>query len=407
MRKSSSTIRSRFIRRGLAVGAVVVTALAITAVPAHAEAKLVLSAVSGPSAGGNTITGQAPTTGAAPFLSTTAPVVQFQAITTAITTCSLLYKTPAGIAGASNVLTAGIVDAVTVTRINSYRIAVKIPVALALTGTNTFFKFNMCAYDSTSTTASTLLASAPYTIATKPTITNVAPVAGPALGGYQISVTGTGFTAGSTATLGNVPLSGITVNTGGTLLTGIAPPRAAGTGIQLVIISQGGTVTSNDPNNDGTVVPLDAMNFTLSNGIVVTPNTAASGSTPDLDIFGVGFSAMDFSADLAATTDPVAATPHVVLVSKSTGYDPIAANLGRPITVCTDILVLSDTELLCKLQLGGSYAVGVADSAIDTAVDVPTGVYTLQVIKDGAVAATTTIEPTAVTSGSTFTVAPY
>src|SRR5690349_7383067 len=147
MRKSSSTIRSRFIRRGLAVGAVVVTALAVTAVPAYAEAKLVLSAASGPSAGGNTITGQAPTTGTAPFLSTTPPVVQFQAITATVTACTAMYKTPAAIAGATNVLTAGYQDAVVVTRINSYRIAVKIPVTLALTGTNTFFKFNMCAYD--------------------------------------------------------------------------------------------------------------------------------------------------------------------------------------------------------------------------------------------------------------------
>ncbi|RSM54668.1 hypothetical protein DMB66_37190 [Actinoplanes sp. ATCC 53533] len=387
----------------------VVTALAITAVPAYAEAKLVLSAASGPSAGGNTITGQAPTTGTAPFLATTPPVVQFQAITTSVTTCSLTYKAVAPIAGASNVLTAGVQDAVTVTRINAYRIAVKIPVALALTGTNAFFKFNMCAYDDDITVGSTLLASAPYTIATKPTITNIAPVAGPALGGYQISVTGTGFTSGSTATLGNVPLTGVTVNTGGTLLTGTAPPRAAGTGIQLVIVSQGGTVSSNDPDNDPTNTAAP-NNFTLSNGIVVTPNTATEGSTPDLDIFGVGFAAMDFSADTAAGTSPAAATPHIVLVNKSTGYDPVPANLGRPITVCTDVLVLSDTELLCKLQLGGVYSTNAADATIDTSADVPTGAYTLQVIKTGldtGPPSAETIDATAVTSGSTFTVAPY
>ena len=398
MSKSHSTRRARLFRAGIATGAAVVTALAVTASPAFAEAKLALSASSGPTAGGNTVTAQAPTTAAAPFLASTAPTVQFQAITSTVTTCSALYKTPATVAGASNVLTAGAVDAVTVTRINSYRIAVKIPAGVVLPANFTVAKYNMCVYDAASTSASTLLASAAYSVAAKPVITNITPTSGPALGGYQINVSGTGLTSGSTATLGNVPLSNVTVNTSGTLLTGTAPARTAGSGIQLVINSLGGTVSSADPNGDATLT--DATNFTLTNGIIVTPNTAPSNTTPSLDIMGVGFSALTF-ADVDQTTS-ASTTAHVALVPKSTGY---VKNTDRMIAVCEDVLVLSDTELLCTLDLTGSLDTTQEDATFG-ATDVPDGAYNIQIIQDGADDAATPA-PTAITSGSTFTVAAY
>jgi hypothetical protein len=414
MSKSQSTGRSKMLRVGLAAGAAVVTALAVTAAPAFAEPKLTLSPATGPSAGGNTVIAQA-ATGVSAFLASTAPKVEFQAITASVTSCSNTYKAQANIAGAGGTLTAGVVPVSTagaVIRINSGRIAVTVPAELALPASFTTARFNMCVYDTDSLTTSTLLASAAYSIAAKPTITNITPTAGPALGGYTVNVSGTGFTSGTTATLGNVALNNITVNTAGTLLTGTAPARPAGSNIQLVLTTQGGTVTSNDPDNNGKIGvgvsddAASAMNFGLTNGIVVTPNTAPSGSTPSLDIQGVGFSGMSFVDATTSWTTAIDATPHIALIAKSTGYGLAAAG-ARPISLCRGVLVLNDTELLCTLDLDNSLD-PTADTATSTSADVPTGVYNVQIIQTNA-ATTTTAQAggTAITSGSTFTVAAY
>jgi hypothetical protein len=348
--------------------------------------------------------------------------VEFQAVTASVTTCSSLYKASAAIAGTAGVLTAGVVPVTaTVLRINSSRIAVTVPSGLALPTGFTTAKFLMCVYDTNSTTASNLLATANYSIAAKPTITNITPTAGPALGGYTISVSGTGFTSGTTATLGNVPISDATVNSTGTLLTGTAPARPAGSNISLVITTLGGTVSSHDPNQDG--VYTDATDFTLYNGLVVTPNTAPSGTTPNLDVQGVGFSGMTLSDTTASplgvagstgtvntdfAADSVTTTAHIVLVSKSSGYAAAAGASGtRPVTLCMNPLVLSDTELLCTLDLTESLDPTLADTT-GSNVDVPNGAYNLQIIQTGAAAATSTqYAATTITSGSTFTVSPY
>ena len=404
MSKPESPTRSiRPLRVGLAAGAAIITTLAVTASPAFAEPRLTLSASSGPTAGGNTLTAQAPA-GVTPFLASTPPQVQFQAITTAVTACRNTFTAATAATGSGTNLTAGVITATDVYRISSSRIAVTVPAGVIIpTGyTAASARYNMCVYDTTNTTTSTLLASAPYTVAAKPLITNISPVAGPALGGYTISVAGSGFTAGTTATLGNVPLSNVTVNTTGTLLTGTAPARSAGTNVPLVLNSLGGTVSSADPDQDP--VTNNPSNFTLTNGIIVTPNTAPGGTTPTIDIQGVGFSSLSF-ADSDYTT-AIAAAPHIALIAKSTGYG-LAAAAARPIALCYDAVVLSDTELLCTLDLNTTLDPA-ADTATTTGADVPDGAYNVQIIQTNAAAATAVqAAPTAITSGSTFTVSAY
>ena len=386
--------------RRATVGALAVVGLAAAASglgigPASAAAVAgTLSASSGPSAGGNTLT---MTTASAKFF--TGLAIEFQYKATATTTCSAAYSSAVAVTS-----TAGIVVVSSPKILSSTKVAFTVPATVALQGSATSANWLVCVYPGTNTTTSLLSASAGYTIAAKPTLANsgaISPASGPALGGGTVTITGTNFITGMTAKIGSAALTGLTV-VSSTTATAVVPPQAAGSAMSLTVTTTGGTATK-------------ASAYTYTNGIIVTPNTTPTATAAtDLDILGVGFSSLDFAGAVSGGsfktdgTAPSDAGAHVYIVAGA--YDPTDNSSAKTVAEageCVNVLVVSDTELICTLNTADKYNQS-GDPAIDN------GTYTITVVSNGGVDvqsgganADANYSQSIISSGSTFTVAPY
>ena len=296
---------------------------------------ITLSATTGKTGGTNTITGQASVN----FLTgVSAPGVAF-----VVGTCPTTYTV------ATNLTATG-------QRIALNRFAVTVP-----TGVTAPAEYKVCVYDGAVFTSSALLASAPsYTAATATSLASVSPAGGPAQGGSTITVTGAGFPDTiDSASLGGTPLTDI-VRTSATTFTAVTPPHLAATNLTLSVTTSAGTFTLKNA-------------FTYTNGISVSPNTAPQES-PSVDVYvvGAGFTEAEFS-----TTSSDA---HIYLVD---GVYNAADNGGQktngPLAECGDVLVIGDTELICKMKL---------DIRLDEA-GIP-AVIAARVVADGATGTGTT-----------------
>ncbi|WP_436527522.1 IPT/TIG domain-containing protein [Actinoplanes sp. HUAS TT8] len=368
----SSTIRRRLRRAGLATGASTALLAAMSAAPAYAAAgTLALSSSGGPTAGGNTIVATIATAPTSPnptsFTSTTAVYFVAAAASTATSaTCPATYPSTAP---ATNLVATGS-PAVKVLATN--KIAVTVPAGVIVTAGGVY-RYAVCAFGS-NTSGANLIASAQYTVGAKPTIASVngiAPLSGPALGNTSVTVTGTGFVANTAtatntmASIDGVPLDNITVAGNGNSFTATTPAHTAGGPFLLAVTTPGGTV-----NTLGATTTKASL-FNYTNGIVASPNTAPNykGSV-DLDVLGVGFANYTFDATTGNT--PNGSTAHVYL-SPSTGYNPygttgsgLTGNKTTPqLSECVNVLVITNTELLCSLPLNHTYT-GVAAAALTT-----------------------------------------
>jgi hypothetical protein len=327
MRKSISRTESRWLRAGLATGAIAAVVIG-AATPAYAAAvPVTLSATTGPSAGTNTITATATTAYLSGY---TAPGAAFT-----VPACPATYSTTPVTPTAS----VGYAPAAVVKKLSNTKAAVTVPPEVVTVGSAATTKYNVCIYG-TQTAGSALVGTATYNVAVAPTVSSITPSSGPALGGSTITVTGTGFptTAGSiTATLGGTNLLSITP-VSATSFTAVTPAHAAGTNLTLSIGTTAGTLNKTNA-------------YSYTNGIVVGPNTGPNTGPIDVDVQGVGFLAMDFSTTTGATPDSTNA--HVYLANGA--YNPLIAGAiktNAEVTECTSVLVIGDTELICSLQLG-------------------------------------------------------
>jgi len=408
---------SQLTLRRAGVASAVATVLVVSGVCAPASAAapaMTLSGATGPSGGGNTITG---TVAAPAFPAGVTPVVQFQYYGTGATSCGETAEAPERIAVSGSATTAGVltVDPDQVRWISPTKIVFQAPAAspsevnpdgLVLAEGQTSARWNICVYNSSSTTSSSLLAAASYTLAARPTITSIIPATSPAGGGQSITVNGTGFsTVGSaiSGAIGGAPLTDIEVTANGTSFTATTGPRSADTGLALTLSTPGGTVSSLDPDNngqpeDGDIATNDApIPFTYTNGITVTPDTAVAGATVSVDVRGAGFSELSF----APAGAPASSQAHVFLVKDA--YVP-ASNRG--VAECVVALVVSDTELVCTLDLSASQ-LSPLDSATVPNTSIAEGAYIVTVVANGALDAGADANPSIISSGATFTVAPY
>lgn len=398
--------------------AAVLTAAGLGSPASAAASAMTLSSVTGPSAGGNSITGTVAASALA-FPAGTTPTVQFQYFGTGSTACSASARAVTQIAGSGTATTAGVLTAEpdTVLRISTTKIVFQVPSraypaldengnpsavnagGLVLVGAQTSAKWNVCVYDSDSTVSSTLLATATYTLAARPAITAVLPASSPSGGGQTITVNGSGFSTVVTPTTGSIggaALTNIKVASNGNSLTAVTGPRAAGSGLALTLNTPGGPVSSLDPDNNpatnDTPIP-----FAYSNGITITPNTAPVGTQANIEVKGAGFAGLTF----AAGGTPTSSQAHVFLVKGA--YDP-AANRG--VAECEVIVVVSDNELVCSLDLAADQ-LNPVDSTTVPATPIVNDAYILTVVANGATNAGPAADPTIVSSGAAFIVAPY
>jgi hypothetical protein len=363
MSKSLPTTRRQLARTGLAAGAAGTLLAALTASPAFAAAgTLSLSATGGPSGGGNTIIATFATNPTAPnpttFTASTTAQFIVQSSATATPTCPQTYAAP----GANLAVTGSNLKVLSPTRLG-----VTVPTGVTHTiVANPSTKYALCVYGGSTVNTSALVASAVYSVGLKPTLASTAaaaisPGTGPALGGTTITVTGTNFVQNTTAspnnttaTLGGLPLKDINVASGGTSFTATTPAHGAGGPFLLSVTTPGGTAST----LGNTTTQANVFSFT--NGAVISPNTAPNSKiTPtDVDVSGVGFSTMSFIATNGAT--PNSADAHVYLVNGNyngqgtTGAGLTGVKTNPEIAECTNVLVVSDVELLCSLQLSQS-----------------------------------------------------
>jgi hypothetical protein len=276
--------------------------------------------------------------------------------------------------------------------------------------------YNVCIYNSSSTTTGRLIANATYTAATAPTLLTVSPGGGLAMGGDMITVTGTGFPTNVSlikATLGGLPLSGI-VPVDANTFTAITPMHSAENDVPLVLTTDTGTATKTSA-------------FDYLNAISVSPNTASNTADGTwIDVKGVGFESLAFDTNAYALAADVEARVWLVdatggactsvgppLVCDNTGYLPSGAGglfTTGPTAECLTPAVISSNELFCKLNLNSGGLVKTTGVAQATAVlkVVPNGTYSLVVVSSGssdAVAAN--ITQSIISSGSTFTVSDF
>jgi len=399
----------------LACAATTALVLAGTAVPASAAAvAMTLVKPYGLSGGGNIVVGTVPATAANANLFTAGvtPAVQFQ-----FGACTSTAKPPVQMAANGGNVTAGILNAdpAEVTRVSGTKIAFKVPSksfpvlddqgvvstinagGLELAAGQTTGKWNVCVYDGSSPKGA-LLATATYNVVTKPKIDKITPTSSPAGGGQLITVTGAGFTAVSTptsATIGGVPVTNVKVGANGTSFTAVTGPRAAGTGLTVTVSTPGGQVLSTNPDND-VLTNEPAILFEYSNGVSVTPDNGRPESKVTLDVTGAGFSALTFVGGSA----PTSSDPHVFLVNGA--YD---AATNRGVAECKDVVVVTDNELVCTLDLSAD-ALNPTTSA-STGAPIPNDAYVVTVVKNGATNAAGNGDASIVSSGATFTVGPY
>ncbi|MBG0560166.1 IPT/TIG domain-containing protein [Actinoplanes aureus] len=350
MRKSKTRIETRrAVRAGLATAATAVVVLGATALPAQAAAvTLTLSNASGANTGGNSFTGTSTT----PWLTGyTAPVAYFGQAACQQTWTTARYSSNV-LPSASNT---GIVAAETTKKVSNNKVAVSIKAAAAgTTGANIDLsdygaaggttRYNVCIYGS-ATDASPLVGTASYSVVAAATLAAISPTSGPAMGGTQITVTGTNLptTAGSiTATLGGLPL---TVQPGANnYFTATVPKASPQNDADLIIETTAGTLRMNDA-------------FDFVNGTTVTPNTAPSTRNfVDIDMYGSGFLNYTFGWTL----------PDAKVYLVNGNYNPAdsANKKTRPQTSeCIDVLVIDDTELICTLVLSQTTADATLPSA--------------------------------------------
>jgi hypothetical protein len=278
--------------------------------------------------------------------------------------------------------------------------SVVVPATVVL-GSGATTAYNVCLYNGTASDSILLANAGTYTVAAQFDVA-ADPIdldGGPAQGGTLITVTGTGFPTGAnaiTASLGGAPLKNIK-RTASTTFTGVTSAHAPGM-VALSVTTAAGTIIRSNA-------------FEYSYGITVQPNTAPSDTVRDIYVTGAGFLDLDFAEAGEASTNSEA---HVYLVDgvyDATDTTPTEKD-NPPVAECEAALVLSDTALLCSLNLQDSLVPATGAKAVGT--EVPNGVYTMAVVNSGftasaaaAASPAVTISASILTSGSTFTVSDY
>jgi hypothetical protein len=373
-----------------AVGGLATAGQAATAV--SSQAAMTLSSSTGKESGTQAVIG----TAAVNKFYTGKVAVQFQSTTSLTGSCATTYPATS----------TTIIAATSTSIINAKKVSIVVP---TLGSANTTATWLICAYNGTLVT-STLLAKAGYTSAGVPTLATL-PAGGvsvPTYGGTTISVTGTNFLAPLTATLGGRAMTDINI-VDSTLFTATAPPNSVGTA-PLTVNSVGGSATT---------FSSAANPYTYTNALLVSPTTAASGTTAVLDVQGVGFNNTAFTTTTGLDPDAVGA--HVYLLDttaysaasyvRPSGGPPLAGGVAKAHaekSECINVSVISDTELVCTLNLANGYRNATPASVISTvdATGGPTvnGLYTIAVVSDGAAQGGTV---TGTSSGNVFTVAAF
>jgi hypothetical protein len=245
-------------------------------------------------------------------------------------------------------------------------------------------------------------ASGVFTYLAVPTLSSLTPSSGPTAGGTSVTITGTGFTAGSTVSFGGTPAPTVTVNSA-TSITVVTPPHAAGA-VDVTVTTPGGTsapgaftfiaapvISSLSPTSGpvagGTVVTITGTGFTGATGVTfggtqgtsfsVDSDTQITVSTPGGAAGDVDVVVQSPNGDSAASTFMYVPAPTVSSLTPTTG--PTAG--GTTVTItgsgftagstvsfggtpAASVTVDSDTSITATTP---AHAAGAVDVTVTTA----------------------------------------
>ena len=157
-----------------------------------------------------------------------------------------------------------------------------------------------------------------------PTVTSITPNSGNINGGTAVTVTGTGFLAGATLSVGGTPATGVTL-VSSTSITAVTPAHAAGA-VNVMVTNtdtQSGTLNSgytySTANSAPTVTSISPNSGTINGGTAVTIRGTGflAGATVKLGgTSATGVSVVN-STTIAATTPAHAAGATSVVVTNT------------------------------------------------------------------------------------------
>lgn len=154
-----------------------------------------------------------------------------------------------------------------------------------------------------------------------PTLTSITPAVGARAGGETVTLTGTGFRAGATVTIGGVSAPVTAISPDGTQITATTPA--------------GGSASANV-----VVTNSDAQSATLAGGFSYSPPTISSinpTSGPTAGGTTVTLSGTGFIAPVTVTVGGASATNVTVLDDTSVSFDTPAGSAGSALVVLTSV----------------------------------------------------------------------
>jgi hypothetical protein len=341
MSKTKSRPRHGRTRVGLAIGAAALVAVGTAQAPAYAA---IAPATATPSAGPELQDTPIQVSSTTAFLAG----VSNPHVTFSIPACQTTYNTTAQTATPtpnSGITTSvGNVIGGAARKQSDTRLAVTVPADVQTNAVNNALqKWNVCVYASNATNAEQI-AVASYSVGAPAGLLGVTPRSGPATGGNTVTITGSSLptTVGTTgiisASVDGMPITGLK-SISSSAFSGVMPAHSPGRNLTVAVTT-----------NVGTVYLKNGYNY--ENGASVTPNTSpSSAGIVDISVTGSNFLTPTFTA--GATT--LAASGHVFLVAGE--YNPgdtLTVDTYRdnpPVAECTDVLVFSNSELICRLQL--------------------------------------------------------
>ena len=196
-----------------------------------------------------------------------------------------------------------------------------------------------------------------------PTLTGISPVSGTAAGGTAVTITGTGFLAGATVSLGGTPATGVTV-VSSTTITATTPAHAAGA--VDVVVSNAEQHAGTLPNGYTytaitTGLGLGVPSGNSSSATIVAGQTA----TYTLSIGGAGLSG---TASLSCTGSPTGANCSVPASEPFSSTVPATFNLS----VTTTSRILGALRLPAFAPVAGLWVFALLGMVVHPGTRIPT-----------------------------------
>jgi hypothetical protein len=230
-----------------------------------------------------------------------------------------------------------------------------------------------------------------------PTVASITPNSGPASGGTEVTITGTGFQSGASVKLGGTAATAVTV-VSGTSITATAPAHAAGAVNVLVTNTDGQNGTLTNGFTYGAANPAPTVTS-------ITPNSGVASGGTTVTIAGTGFlagAAVSFGgtnatgATVVNSTSITATTP----AHAAGAVNVVVTNTDQQVGTLANGFTYASTS---NANLGLGPAPGDSNTATVTAGQ--TAAYTLT-IGGQAMSGTAALTCTGAPLGSTCSIPP-